>query len=125
MLAIVCGSVGTGFLLLLVAIVIVRSHCLVVAGDEDEEHYLTEEESLLASKKLGISKASSYNISSNQTPNNKLKNHYMNNHDRRQSQTLIQNPIHHPPKSLYNKAKVPDNPHVTIHNNLKSAGTEI
>ena len=128
--AIVCGSVGTAILLLAALILIVRSRCGGGKESESErEKYYAEEEALIARKK-GVS-AQSYNISSNRLPNNKLKNYNnIHNSDRRNSQVLIVNPIVNPishpmshPK-LY-KPTVPDNPHVTIHNNLKSSGTEI
>lgn len=123
MLAIMCGGIGTGMLLLVVLVLIVRTRCAAAKDrDDNRDKYYSEEEALIARKKLGT--APSYNISSNRMPNNKLKNHYnnINNADRRQSQVLIQNPITHP---IYSKPTVPDNPHVTIHNNLKSSGTEI
>jgi len=112
--------------LLTVLILIVRSRCgggKESDSERESRYYLGEDEALIAKNK-GIS--SSYNISSNRLPNNKLKNYNnIHNSDRRHSQVLIVNPIQANPAKLYKKPTVPDNPHVTIHNNLKSSGTEI
>ena len=87
---------------------------------DQKTKYYSEEEALIA-KKLNVGVTPTYNINRNEVPNNKLKNHYnlINNIDRRENQVLIQN------NKLYKKPTIPDNPHVTIHNNLKSTGTEI
>ena len=118
------GSVGTCLVLLVVVGVMVRLNCM--RGDEDgsDAEMAAEEEALIAAKKgLAISvpptQTSAYNLSSNHVPNNKLKNHYANN-DRRQNQLLIQNQT-----STSYKPKIPSNPHITIHNDLKNSGTEI
>ena len=116
------GSVGTCLVLLIVVGMIIRSNCVIIRDEDSGELDCAEEEALIAAKKgLPVSPPTGYNLSSNNVPNNKLKNHFINsNNDRRQNQVLLQNQI-----SNSYKPKIPQNPHITIHNDLKNSGTEI
>ena len=120
MVGVIIGTVSTGLLLLLVVVIMFRRSRSKEA-DESSAHLTAEEEALIV-KKLGQI----------QKPNNLKINGYASGHA--VTTKPLNNATYSTPKDRRHDAMIknklspkanPPNPHIKIHNNLRSTGTEI